>query len=84
MDDGNVRIRFRDSWLIRIGLLLLVLGCGPLLGIILAAELGLTSDPNPNPVGPGILAMFSFWPSLILLIAGIVSVLWRNRKRFGA
>jgi hypothetical protein len=35
-------------------------------------------------VGPGILAMFSFWPSLILLIAGIVSVLWRNRKRFGA
>jgi hypothetical protein len=38
------------------------LGSGPLLGIIVAAKLGLTHDPNPNPIAFGILAGLTFWP----------------------
>jgi len=44
-----------------------------------AAKLGITSDPNPNPVGLGILAMLSFWPSLIIMALGLIEI-YRNRK----
>jgi hypothetical protein len=74
-------MRFRDSWLIRIGALLLLIGSGPLLGVIFAAKLGLTRDPNPNPVGFGILAVLTFLPSIGLIIAGVVGVLWRKRSK---
>jgi hypothetical protein len=47
---------------------LLVLGSGPLLAIIAAASMGLTKDPNPNPIGPGLLAALTFWPSIIMII----------------
>lgn len=76
--------RFRDSWLIRIGIALFVLGTGPLLAVIVAAELGLTSDPNPNPIGFGIMAMCTFWPSVILILVGIVNVLRLKRKQRAA
>ena len=49
----------RMSGFFWIGLLLLCVGTGPLLIVILAAQLGLTRDPNPNPVGFGILALFA-------------------------
>lgn len=39
----------------KIGFWLVVIGWGPLLGIVLLAAIGLWPDPNPNPVGPGIL-----------------------------
>lgn len=52
------------------GLALLVLGSGPLIGIVLGASLGLT-DPNPNPIGPGLLTFFTFWPSIALMLAGL-------------
>jgi hypothetical protein len=55
-----------------IGLLLLCLGTGPLLIVVLAAQFGLTRDPNPNPIGFGILAFFTFWPSVLLIVIGIV------------
>jgi hypothetical protein len=35
------------------------------------ASLGLTKDPNPNPVGFGIMAFLTFWPSVILMIVGV-------------
>jgi hypothetical protein len=63
----------RSTW-IRVGLALLVLGCGPLLFIIVAAELGLWPDPNPNPVGPGLLAVLTFWPSIICIVVGVIRV----------
>ena len=59
------------------GAALLVLGTGPLLAIIAAASLGLTSDPNPNPIGPGLLAFLTFWPAVTMIIIG----LFRARKR---
>ena len=62
-----------------IGFTLFVIGSGPLLAIILAAELGFTRDPNPNPIGPGILAGLTFWPAVILMIIGLV-----KRSRRGA
>ncbi len=65
-----------------IGLVLLCVGTGPLLIVILAAQLGLTRDPNPNPVGFGILALFTFWPSVLLIVVGIVSAFSRS-SHFG-
>jgi len=64
------------SWLVRIGLGLLVIGTGPLLAVVL-----LSSNPNPNPIGFGMLAMLTFWPALACLFAGVVQVWWRRRKR---
>ena len=48
--------KYLGNRLVKIGLTLLVLGSGPLFGIILFAKLGLTSDPDPNPIFPGMLA----------------------------
>ena len=50
---------------------MLVISSGPLLVMFLAATLGLTSDPNPNPIYFGMMAMFTFWPGLILMGIGI-------------
>ena len=74
------RMRFVDSWAIRAGVLLLIVGTGPLVAIGLAAKLGLTADPNPNPIGPGILAGLTFLPSMIIMLVGIVRVIVVNRR----
>ena len=55
----------------RAGALLFLFGTGPLLIVIALAKLGLTRDPNPNPVGLGILAFLTFWPSVVLMIVGL-------------
>jgi hypothetical protein len=49
---------------------LLVVGATPLLVVIVAAELGLTRDPNPNPIGPGLLFFVTFWPAVGLIAFG--------------
>jgi hypothetical protein len=72
--------RFKLTNLFWIGLALLGLGTGPLLLIVVAAELGLTSDPNPNPIGPGLLAFLTFWPAVILIVWGLVVSILRYRK----
>jgi hypothetical protein len=54
-----------------IGVALLLVGSGPLVVAMLYAML--RGDPNPNPVGPGICAMFTFWPSIGMIIAGLVA-----------
>ena len=56
-----------------VGTLLFLLGTGPLLTLILLAKLGLTRDPNPNPVGFGILAFLTVWPSVILIVLGFLA-----------
>lgn len=61
-----------------IGIALLVLGSGPLVAILLVSKVGITSDPDPNPVGPGILAMLTFWPGVILAGIGAVRGFWRR------
>jgi hypothetical protein len=65
------------SRLVRVGLVLLILGTGPLLFIIAAAAVGLWPDPDPNPIGPGLLAAVTFWPAVICIAGGVV----RARRR---
>jgi hypothetical protein len=60
-----------ESRLVRTGVFLLLFGSGPLLAIIAAAAIGLWPDPDPNPVGPGMLAGLTFWPALICTAIGI-------------
>lgn len=60
-----------------IGFIILVIGSGPLIVTMLAANLGFTSDPNPNPVWFGMMAMFTFWPGLALMVIG----LFASRKK---
>jgi hypothetical protein len=54
-----------------LGIAILILGSGPLLAIELAAELGLTSDPNPNPVIEGMICGITLWPALALIAFGL-------------
>lgn len=72
--------RFKLTVVFWVGLLLVVLGTGPLLLIVVVAELGLISDPNPNPMGPGLLAFFTFWPAVILIAWGLVASVLRYRR----
>lgn len=71
------------SWWIRIGLALVVVGWGPLIAISVLDALGLWPDPNPNPVGAGLLFAFTAWPAIICLLVGYVRVL-RERARTAA
>lgn len=63
--------RYLDSTLVRVGLGLLAFGSGPLIVVLLAAALGFTSDPRPNPVGLGMLAGCTFWPAVVCVVVGI-------------
>jgi hypothetical protein len=58
----------------KIGLALVVFGWGPLLLIMLLAAIGLWPDPNPNPVGPGILFFLTSWPAIICLGIGYYQI----------
>jgi hypothetical protein len=71
---------YRRNRLVQIGFWLLVIGTGPLLGIILLAEVGLWPDPNPNPIGPGLLAFLTFWPAVICLGIGVVQVRGKRKS----
>jgi hypothetical protein len=62
-----------------IGIALLVIGTGPLLANVAYLELW-QGDRNPNPIGTGMLAMVTFWPSIILIVIGIMGVV-RSRKK---
>ncbi len=64
--------RYFANRLFKTGFWLFVLGSGPLLAIIMLAGIGLWPDPDPNPVGPGLLAFLTFWPSLICMVIGAV------------
>jgi hypothetical protein len=61
------------------GLALLVVGTGPLVASVLYAWS--QGEANPNPVGPGILAMFTFWPAVLLVLIGLGLGLARYRRR---
>ena len=71
------------SKLVRVGLGLLIVGSAPLLGIIVAARVGLWPDPDPNPIGPGLLFALTFWPAVICVIVGVARVR-RGMGRGGA
>lgn len=67
--------RLLGSKLFRAGLIVTAVAYLPLLSIILAAKVGLLKDPNPNPIGPGLLAFTLSWVGLGLMIAGALKTL---------
>lgn len=68
--------RFLQSRWIRVGVAGLVLGTGPLL--LAVAISYLMGDKNPNPIGPGILAFLTFWPSILSILIGVVVTIVRK------
>lgn len=66
--------RYLRSKLVKVGLALLVLGSGPLWGIVFLAAVGLWPDPDPNPIGPGLLFFLTFWPAMICIGVGAFRV----------
>jgi hypothetical protein len=73
----TMRDCLKSGW-VRVGLVLLVIGAGPLVFIMVAAKVGLWPDPNPNPIGPGLLFGITFWPAIICMVVGVIRV--RNRR----
>jgi hypothetical membrane protein len=73
---------YRKNRLVQIGFWLLVIGTGPLVGIIFLADIGIWPDLNPNPIGAGLLFFFTFWPAVICLGIGSFQV-WRKGKKEG-
>ena len=61
------------------GLIVLVLGSSPLIAILLLAKIGVWPDPDPNPIGPGLLTFITFWPGVLLMIIGARRVQSRRR-----
>lgn len=62
----------------KIGLALVIFGWGPLLLIIALAAIGLWPDPDPNPVGPGLLFALTSWPAIICLGIGVYQTRRKN------
>ena len=77
-----MRTYLQSRWT-KVGLGLLIVGSAPLLFIIVAAAVGLWPDPNPNPIGPGLLFFVTFWPAIICIVIGVVRVRGRNQLRTG-
>ena len=65
---------YLQSRLVKIGLVLLIVGTGPLVFIVAAAALGLWPDPNPNPIGLGLLSFLTFCPAVICIVIGVIRV----------
>ena len=74
--------RYFRNRLFKIGAIIALIGWTPLLAIGILAEVGLWPDPNPNPIGPGLLFFFTFWPAVICLGIGAFQV-WREHNRHG-
>lgn len=68
--------------LFKIGAIIALVGWTPLLAIILLAAIGLWPDPNPNPIGPGLLFFVTFWPAVICLGTGTFQA-WHRRGQPG-
>lgn len=70
---------FKNKWTI-IGLFLAVFGWGPLCTVGVLAAVGLWPDPNPNPIGPGLLFFATFWPAIVCFALGIAQTLSKRPK----
>lgn len=62
---------------LRIGIILFVVGSGPLLVIMGLDKIGIINAGNA--LGVGILAMLSFYPSIILIVIGMILTFKKNK-----
>lgn len=77
--DSLVKRLLANRWF-KAGAIIALVGWSPLLAIIVLAAVGLWPDPNPNPIGPGLLFFFSFWPAVACMGIGALQVR-RNLRR---
>ena len=78
MPPSSSRFHFRP--LVWVGLTIAAVGSAPLLSMIAASKIGVIDDPNPNPVGFGILAALTFWPGVAAAVVGLVLSLLDVRR----
>lgn len=74
-----MRAYLKSPW-VKVGIGLLIVGAGPILFIIVAAAIGLWPDPNPNPIGPGLLFFVTFWPAIFCIVIGVIRVRSEDRR----
>ena len=79
MTSERIKALLANRWG-KIGLGLVLIGWSPLLAVILLDAVGLWPDPNPNPVGFGMLFGLTFWPAIGCRVAGYVQT--RNSKNW--
>lgn len=77
---GSQRRTYWRSWWTRGGLAVAVIGSLPLLVVGIAAALGLWPDPRPNPVGFGLLFVFSAALGSLMALVGILWTHYRDRR----
>ncbi|HLC41983.1 MAG TPA: hypothetical protein VJO34_10220 [Methylomirabilota bacterium] len=77
---GDQRKIYWQSWCIKGGLAIAVIGSLPLLVVGIAAELGLWPDPNPNPIGFGLLFVFSVVLGSLVALFGVLWTHFQARK----
>jgi hypothetical protein len=77
---GDQRKVYWQSWCVKGGLAIAIIGSLPLLFVGIAAELGLWPDPNPNPIGLGLLFVFSIALGTLVALFGILWTHVQARK----
>lgn len=74
------RPRFRLPVVFWTGLIVFV-GCsGPMLVSMLLVRQGLMSGTDPNTVVFGIMAVLTFWPSVVCMLGGVISAYIKHQK----
>lgn len=76
-------MNMKSTWnkldkILKIGLILLVVGTGPILIVIGLDSIGIIEAGNA--MGPGILAFLTFYPSIILIIIGSIRTFLKRNK----
>ena len=71
---GSGRASYFESRWIRWSLWLLVLSAVPLLIVVLANTAGVWPDPNPNPIGFGLLFFAGGIVATVLALVGVLQV----------
>lgn len=74
---GAARGHYWRSWFLRAGAICVLASALPLLLVGLAASLGLTRDPNPNPIGFGLLFVAGAAVGALLASVGVVKTWWQ-------